>query len=275
MLKSTPPASTSSISSNQSSSGKSGVGGPTTGAIPARSDDGATIVSKRIGSNRPPRTPTDPRTRQDSVREALRAVTEDWQGAGTASGSSSSRSGILPDPNAVPAELLGSGSSASKQQQWWQRRFEVLYLPTLGYQDGAVGFVQADVSLQPGARDVRVLTFEDRHDCMHCLAVMREWPDTAGCLLTMGAMQTATLERDIRNIWLEQWNQAQQRQWSDSRAMAGPEAPGPSAPSGVVVFRRGKLPLRTGMSQEEFMQLVVYQAAAQTALGKIGYGFED
>ncbi len=47
------------------------------------------------------------------------------------------------------------------------------------------------------------------------------------------------------------------------------------APGGVVVFRRGKLPLRIGMSEEEFSQVVVYQAAAQLALGNMGYDFDD
>ena len=51
--------------------------------------------------------------------------------------------------------------------------------------------------------------------------------------------------------------------------------PGISAPSGIVVFRRGKLPLRVGMDEEEFTQAVVYQAAAQLALSSMGYKFDD
>jgi hypothetical protein len=50
---------------------------------------------------------------------------------------------------------------------------------------------------------------------------------------------------------------------------------GVSAPAGVVVFRRGKLPLRVGMTQDEFSQAVVWQAAAQQALANIGYRFDD
>jgi hypothetical protein len=46
-------------------------------------------------------------------------------------------------------------------------------------------------------------------------------------------------------------------------------------PGGVVVFRRGKLPLRVGMSQDEFTQAVVMQAAAQLALAGMGYRFDD
>ncbi|KAI8473721.1 MAG: hypothetical protein J3K34DRAFT_164424 [Monoraphidium minutum] len=245
-------------------------------SAPVATEDGTTIVSKRAGSSRPPRTPTDPRARQDSVREALRAAADEWQAAAAApSGGGGGGAAGEPDPDAIPAELLGGGGGGPAP--WWSRRFEALYLPTLGYPDGGVGFVQADVALRPGARDVRVITFEDRHDCMHCLAVMRQWPATAGCSLTLGAMATATLERDIRTAWLEQRQQAQQRRWGDAGgpAPAGPEAPGPSPPGGVVVFRRGKLALRVGMGQEEFMQAVVYQAAAQGALGRVGYGFDD
>lgn len=48
-----------------------------------------------------------------------------------------------------------------------------------------------------------------------------------------------------------------------------------SRPAGIVVFRRGKLPMRVGMSQDEFTHLVVYQAAAQLSLSKVGYQFDD
>ena len=41
------------------------------------------------------------------------------------------------------------------------------------------------------------------------------------------------------------------------------------------MFRRGKLPLRVGMSLEEFSQAVVYQAAAQVTLSGMGYEFDD
>lgn len=51
---------------------------------------------------------------------------------------------------------------------------QVLYLPTIKYSDGSVGYVQIDVSLQPERRDVRVVTFEDRHDAMHCLTIMKQ-----------------------------------------------------------------------------------------------------
>jgi len=54
-----------------------------------------------------------------------------------------------------------------------------------------------------------------------------------------------------------------------------PAAVGASMPAGIVVFRRGKLPLRVGMKQDEFSQAVVWQAAAQLALSNIGYRFDD
>lgn len=70
--------------------------------------------------------------------------------------------------------------------------------PTRRQPDGSAGFVQLDVSLSDDARDVRVITFEDRHDCMMCLAVLRAWPDMAGAALSMGAMPTAVVETEIR-----------------------------------------------------------------------------
>eukprot|EP00775_Hariotina_reticulata_P006889 gene6889-7105_t len=131
--------------------------------------------------------------------------------------------------------------------------------------DGSVGFVQMDVSLNPDDKDVRVLTFEDRHDCMKCLAVLRQWPGMDGAQLSMGAMPSAVVEQEIKDSYQQQL------------AMAGgdPAAVGASLPSGVVVFRRGKLPLRVGMDREEFTQVVVYQAAAQLALSNMGYQFDD
>lgn len=46
-------------------------------------------------------------------------------------------------------------------------------------------------------------------------------------------------------------------------------------PTGVVVFRRGRLPMRVGMGMEEFTQLVVYQAVAQVSLSRVGYQFDE
>jgi hypothetical protein len=66
------------------------------------------------------------------------------------------------------------------------------------YRDGDVGFVQVDVSLAPAVRDVRVVTFEDRHDCMLCLTVMRQWSQLAGAALSMGAMPSDVVEQELR-----------------------------------------------------------------------------
>ncbi len=64
--------------------------------------------------------------------------------------------------------------------------------------DGTVGFVQMDVSLSPSTRDVRVITFEDRHDCMKCLSVLRQWPGMEARELSMGAMPSDVVEAEIR-----------------------------------------------------------------------------
>lgn len=55
-----------------------------------------------------------------------------------------------------------------------------------------------DISLNPSTKDVRVLTFEDRHDCMKCLTVLRQWPQMAAAQLTMGAMPSNVAEQEIR-----------------------------------------------------------------------------
>jgi hypothetical protein len=116
-----------------------------------------------------------------------------------------------------------------------------------------------DVSLNPSRKDVRVLTFEDRHDCMHCLTMMQQWPPYASAQLSMGMMPTDRIEQELR----------------DSYAMRRAMNASVSEPAGVVVMRRGKLSLRVGMGMEEFTQLVVYQAAAQLSLERIGYGFDE
>ena len=251
---------------------RTGGGGPPSAGGPAAAEDGVTIVSKRTGSRRPPRQPSDPQARQDSVREALRSIADEWQAPSTSAAGSAAQG----DTDTVPAQLIG-GSSGGAPGPWWRQRFQALYLPTLCYSSGSVGFVQFDVSMRAGATDVRVLAFEDRHDCAHCLAVMREWPDVAGCVLTVGGMPTSSVEADIREAWLEQRRQAEARRWGEPQGAtaAGPEPPPPSPPAGLVVCRRGKLQLRVGMGREEFVQGVVYLAAAQAALDRIGYSFSD
>ncbi|WIA20168.1 hypothetical protein OEZ85_006016 [Tetradesmus obliquus] len=160
---------------------------------------------------------------------------------------------------------MPGNSSSSNKEAWWQERYQALYMPSIKYPDGSVGFVQMDVSLNPAVKDVRVLTFEDRHDCMRCLSVMRQWQQMQGAVLNMGAMQSGQIEAQIRDAYEQQL------------AAAGGDAAavGVSLPSGIVVFRRGKLALRPGMDEAQFAEAVVYQAAAQLALSSMGYKFDD
>lgn len=120
-----------------------------------------------------------------------------------------------------------------------------------------------DVSLNPSKKDVRVITFEDRHDCMHCVTVMRQWPEYEACEFDVGMMPTHSITQEL--------------ELSFDLAMEAAASGGQSMtrPAGLVVMRRGKLALRVGMTLDEFMQMVVYQAAAQLSLSKIGYAFDD
>jgi hypothetical protein len=149
---------------------------------PLDTDDGASIVSRKFGVKRPLKVKRDPVVRQNMVQDALRratTVSAQEQQAAAATGSSSSGSG-------------GGG------KQWWQEQFQAVFLPSIKNPDGSVGFVQMDVSLNPDVRDVRVLSFEDRHDCMTCLTVLRQWAAMADAQLSMGAMPSAVVEEEIR-----------------------------------------------------------------------------
>jgi hypothetical protein len=55
-----------------------------------------------------------------------------------------------------------------------------------------------DVSINPEVKDVKVLSFEDRHDCMKCLTVLRQWPEMAAAELSMGAVPSNVVEQEIR-----------------------------------------------------------------------------
>jgi hypothetical protein len=123
-----------------------------------------------------------------------------------------------------------------------------------------VGFLQVNVSLDPAGRDMRIVAFEDRHDCMHCCTVMAQWPRLAGASVSMGAMPTSAIESEIRESWAVAAGQSQTKV---------------DPPAGLAVFRRGKLPLRVGMEEGEFLQKVVMQAAAQATLSAVGYEFDD
>jgi hypothetical protein len=57
-----------------------------------------------------------------------------------------------------------------------------------------------DVSINPDVTDVRVLSFEDRHDCMKCLTVLRQWPEMAAAQLSMGAVTSDVVEQEIRSV---------------------------------------------------------------------------
>jgi hypothetical protein len=151
-------------------------------------EDGAKIFSRKLGVKRPKKVTRDPLERQMLVKDALKAAAEQMSGEAVDQDSSSSSS-------SMPGS---SSSSSSSKEQWWQERYQALYMPSIKYPDGSVGFVQMDVSLNPAVKDVRVLTFEDRHDCMKCLTVMRQWQQMAGAKLSMGAMQSGQIEQQIR-----------------------------------------------------------------------------
>lgn len=118
---------------------------------------------------------------------------------------------------------------------------------------------QLDVSLGDSPRDARVLCFEDRHDCVHCLAILKQWPEYDWCKFSVAGMSTTNLEQELRSIHEQQ---------AELNVGVG-------KPTGVVVFRRGKLPMRVGMDLDEFSQLVIWQAAAQLSLNSVGYQFDD
>lgn len=155
--------------------------------------------------------------------------------------------------------------SRPKEAPWWKDRFPALFLPNIRYGDGSVGFLQLDVSLNPSPsrKDLRVVAFEDRHDCAHAAAVMHLWPEYSHCEFDVGVMPTSAIQSEL---------EASFERAAEAAAAAGQTL---ARPNGLVVMRRGKLALRVGMSLEEFMQLVVYQAAAQLSLSRIGYKFDD
>jgi hypothetical protein len=152
-------------------------------------EDGAKIFSRKLGVKRPKKVTRDPMERQMLVKDALRAAAQQMAGE-TAADQQDGSSSSIPGSS--------SSGSSSSNEQWWQERYQALYMPSIKYPDGSVGFVQMDVSLNPAVKDVRVLTFEDRHDCMKCLTVMRQWQQMEGAVLNMGAMQSGQIEQQIR-----------------------------------------------------------------------------
>lgn len=87
-----------------------------------------------------------------------------------------------------------------------------------------------------------------------------QWPEYEWHQLEMCALPANKIEGEVVRAWETSQDESGRR---------------PTRPTGVVVFRRGKLPMRVGMSTEQFTQLVVYQAAAQVSLSRVGYDFDD
>ncbi|GIM09078.1 hypothetical protein Vretimale_12954, partial [Volvox reticuliferus] len=208
--------------------------------------EGVVVLSKRVGSNRPPKVVETPEVRQDRVKEALRVFSEMGSDIGQ---------------EEDDEQLFGRSASllAGGRKPWWQQRFQALFLPTIGYPDGSMGFLQVNVSLSGDRRDMRVLAFEDRSDCTACLTLMAQWPEHEGTEPRMSMMPTEKLLQQLQDIYDEQ---------PDVNS-------GVSRPRGLAVFRRSKLPMRPGMGPDDFIQAVVYQHAAQVALARTGYGFNS
>jgi hypothetical protein len=76
-------------------------------------DDGATILSTKLGLKRPKKVKRDPLERQALVTDALRVATE-----------GEAVPGYRP-----PAAAGSSGSSGKKQ--WWQEQFQAVFLPSI------------------------------------------------------------------------------------------------------------------------------------------------
>ena len=121
------------------------------------------------------------------------------------------------------------------------------------------------VSRSSSSPRIRGLTFllfstEDSHDATCCMAVLKQWPEYDWVDMSVSCLPTSSIEESIQRAFNEQ---------------AENENKGISPPSGLCVFRRRKLVMKVGMTMEEMTQSVVYQAAAQKSLSRIGYDFES
>ncbi len=67
----------------------------------------------------------------------------------------------------------------------------------------------------------------------------------------MGALPTESVESEVVKAWQSQQASAGTRGTGGTGCTGGKAA----KPAGVVVFRRGKLPMRVGMSEAEFTQV--------------------
>ena len=172
---------------------------------------------------------------------------------------------------------------------------------------------------------------------MASLSLTIQWPEYDWCDMSVNFLPTISLEDDIRAAFYAQvgcsmriiimyWllstlGSCPHSVWTSRCAMVhhgyimcimsvsffvqAENNDGVSPPDGIVVFRRGKLPMRVGMTLEDFtqvrgheamlwplclwapvhpprpqntfsdLQVVVYQAAAQVSLARVGYGFDD
>jgi hypothetical protein len=208
----------------------------------------STVVSKGLRKKRPGEAPPPklaPEQLQRSVLAALKEVDP-----------SRDERDKNPDARAAKPLIGDDGEDAAAASLWWKKRFRALYLPTV-HTGGAVGFLQVDISSDGTAKDVRVIAFEDRYDAMACVATMAEIASFQGSTFSVGALPTEKVEQELRDAYLRQ------------KAEGGTA----SAPSGVLVFRRGKLPLRVGMTEEEFVRVLVLQGTAQTSLLSSGFQF--
>jgi hypothetical protein len=213
----------------------------------------STVVSKgtrkkREGEEPPPK--LSPEQLQRSVLAAMKEIDPSRDDRDKKSGGASS----------APKPLIGGGDDDDlDNSKWWRKRLRALYLPTVQSPGAGAGFLQVDISSDGEAKDVRVISFADRYDAMACAAVMAEIDSfkLGGSTFSVAALPTEKVEHELRAAYL--------RQKADGGSA--------SAPAGVLVFRRGKLQIRVGMSADEFVRAIVLSGAAQVSLLNSGFQF--
>jgi len=222
------------------------------GADGADDDDSkSTVVSKgtrtkREGEEAPPT--LAPEDLQKSVLQALKEIDPSRDDRDK---------NLRSDAPARPLIGTGDDEYGDGGSTWWKRRFRVVYLPIVNEPDGVAGFFQVDISADGTAKDVRVVAFEDQYDAMLCGATMQQLGSFGGASCSVAAMSTDKVEGELAEAWRRQ----------------KAEGAGASAPSNLLVFRRKKLPLKVGMSEEEFVRCIVYGGAAQQSLLQTGFKF--
>lgn len=117
-----------------------GAAGAADVAATTSTDDGATIVSQRLGKPPRKRVQRDPLERQAIVKDALRSAS--LQMAGEQQDSS----------------VNGSGSA---KKQWWQKRLQAVYLPSIRHVVAAAIAPAPDTApapaAAPAAADIKLL----------------------------------------------------------------------------------------------------------------------